>query len=213
MDYISKTQTNLDAHLLYVILNIHAAASDESPTSPAPTPTLLPGPSSLLGSLISGNLSQYLYKPSDLSSDRANLNGSWYSVSENYRPIEEYFSIDVNENGIYSTEDGWPSEGYIELSKSKRLVVGWGAVDPQMAGYNFTGDSGTVFPSGYLQSVQTDVTASATGSLTSGCFLGNLTHDLTQINSSWASEATLPGFDYPTNATSGTWTMFSAWRM
>jgi len=134
-------------------------------------------------------------------------------VSENYRPVEEYYSIEVNENGIYSTEDGWPSEGYIELSKSKRLLVGWGLVDPQMVDYNFTGDSGTVFPSGYLQSIQTDVAVSATGSLTSGCFLGNLTNALTQINSSWASEASIPGFDYPTSPSSGMCAMFCSWRL
>jgi len=162
---------------------------------------------------VSGNLSQYLYTPSDLRSDRTNLNGSWYSVSENYHPLEEYFSIDVNGNGIYSTEDGWPSEAYVELSKSKRLLVGWGTVDIQMRGYNFTGDSGTIFPSGYLQSVQMDVTVSNAGQLTSGCFLGNVTQDLTKVNSSWASEATLAGFDYPTNASSGMWTMFCSWKM
>jgi hypothetical protein len=203
VDYIQKTQMTLDAHLLYVILNIHAASSDESPTSPAPAPTNLPGPSSLLGDIVSGNLSQYLYRLSDLRSERTNLNESWYSVSEAYRPVEEYYSIEVNENGIYSTEDGWPSEGYIELSNSKRLLVGWGSVDPQMVGYNFTGDSAVIFPSGYLQNVQGDVAASSAGRLTSGCFLSNLTGDLTQINSSWAFDATLHGFDYPTSASSG----------
>jgi hypothetical protein len=195
----------LDAHLLYIILNIHAATPGESPASPAPAPTSLPGPSSLLGGMVSGNLSQYLYRLSDLQSDRANLNGSWYSVSETYRPVEEYYSIDVNENGIYSTEDGWPSEGYLEFSNSKRLLVGWGTIDPQMAGYNFTGDSGVIFPSGFLQNVQADATASSAGRLTSGCFLGNLTDDLTQIHSSWAFDAILPGFDYPTSASSGMW--------
>ncbi len=154
--------------------------------------------------MVAGNLSQYLYTPSQLSSDRANLNASWYSVSETYRPVEEYYSIDVNENGIYSTEDGWPSEGYIEFSKSKRLLVGWGTIDPQMAGYNFTGDSSVIFPSGYLQHLHESVAVSGAGQLTSGCFLGNLTDDLTQINSSWAFDATLPGFDYPTSASSGT---------
>jgi hypothetical protein len=109
----------------------------------------------------------------------------------------------VNENGIYSTEDGWPSESYVEFSKSKRLLVGWGTVDPQMAGYNFTADSGVIFPSGYLQDLQANVTASSTGHLTSGCFLGSLTDDLTRINSSWAFDARLPGFDYPTNTSSG----------
>jgi hypothetical protein len=159
--------------------------------------------------VFSGNLSQYLYTPSDLRSDRVNLNGSWYSVGEAFRPVEEYYSIEVNENGIYSTEDGWPSESYVEFSKSKRLLVGWGTVDSQMAGYNFTADSGVIFSSGYLQDLQANVITSSTGHLTSGCFLGNITDDLTQINSSWAFDARIPGFTYPTNASSGTWAMLS----
>jgi len=203
LDYIAKTQTTLDAHLLYVILNVHAATSDASPTSPAPTPTELPGTSNLLSGMFSGNLSQYLYTPSELSSDRANLNGSWYSVAENYRPFEEYYSLDVNENDIHSTEDGWPSESYVEFSKSKRLLVGWGTVDPQLADYNFTGDSGVIFPAGYLQDLQTDVNGSSTGLLTRGCFLSNLTDDLTQNNSSWAFDALSPDLGYPTNTSSG----------
>lgn len=153
--------------------------------------------------MFSGNLSQYLYTPSELSSDRANLNGSWYSVEVTYRPVEDYYSLDVNENDIYSTEDGWPSESFVEFSKSKRLLVGWGTVDPQLADYNFTGDSGVIFPTGYLQDLQTDVNESSTGLLTRGCFLSNLTDDLTQNNSSWAFDSISPGVDYPTNISSG----------
>jgi hypothetical protein len=73
-----------------------------------------------------------------------------------------------------------------------------------MTRYNFTGDSGAIFPSGYLQELQPEVKASRTGALTIGCFLGNITDDLTQINSSWAFDANLPGFDYPTSASAGT---------
>ncbi len=153
--------------------------------------------------MFSGNLSQYLYTQSELSSDRANLNRSWYSVEEINRPVEEYYSVDINENDIYSTEDGWPSESYVEFSKSKRLLVGWGTVDPQLADYNFTGDSGVIFPTGYLQYPQTDVNESSTGLLTRGCFLSNLTDDLTQNNSSWAFDSISPGLDYQTNVSSG----------
>jgi hypothetical protein len=117
--------------------------------------------------------------------------------------VEEYYSIEFDENGIVSTEDGWPSEGYIEFAKSKRLIVGWGMVDPQMAGYNFTGDSGAIFPSGYLQDLQLEVKASSTGALTIGCFLSNTINNLTQINSSWAYDARLPGFNYPTSKSTG----------
>jgi hypothetical protein len=74
----------------------------------------------------------------NLRSDCANLNDSWFTVSERYSPIEDYYMTETNENGIVSSEDGWPSESYIEFSKSKRLLLSWGSVDPQMTGYNFT---------------------------------------------------------------------------
>ena len=124
--------------MLYVVVNMHAAAADSSPTAPAPVPSSLPGPSELIGSEFSGNLSAFLYTPVNLRSDRANLNGSWFTVSERYRPVEDYYTTTTNEYGIVSTEDGWPSESYIEFSKSKRLLLGWGSIDHQMALYNFS---------------------------------------------------------------------------
>jgi hypothetical protein len=135
-------------------------------------------------------------------SDRANLNGSWYTVSEINRPVEDYYSIETNGNNIASTDDGWPSESYIEFARNKRLLLGWGDVDPQMAGYNFTGDSGILFPDGFIQDVQTDLTVSSTGHITQDCFLRNNTDDLSQVNSSWAVDSTLLGFDYLTGNSS-----------
>jgi hypothetical protein len=189
-----------------VILNIHAAVSNADPTAPAPAPTNLPGESDTLGGLFSGNLSAYIYTPSNLRLDRANLNASWYNVVERYQPAYDYYNITLDSNGIASTDDGWPSESYIEFSKSKRLLLGWGNVDPQMAGYNFSMDVSTIFPSGYIQDIQTDIGVTNSGELTSGCFLSDTTQLLSEINSSWAMETNLPGFDYPTRATSGKFT-------
>jgi hypothetical protein len=203
LDYFQKTENTLDAHLVYVVLNIHAAASNQSPTQPAPAPANLPEPPNILGSEFSGNLSAYLYTPENLDSDRVNLNSSWYTVAERYRPVEGYYSTETNAYGVLSTEDGWPSESYIEFSKSRRLLLSYGAVDPQMAQYNFSGDTVTIFPNGYIQDIQTDVAASANGTITNGCFLRNNTDDLSQVNSSWAVDATLSRFDYPTTPTSG----------
>ncbi len=126
-------------------------------------------------------------------------------VTEENRPIEGYYKVTTNEYGVMSTEDGWPSAGYIELAKSKRLLLGWGTVDPQMAGYNFSGDSGIIFPNGYIQNFQTDVNASSDGQVLSGCFLSNSTDglSLSQRNSSWAVDANLPNFNYPTSLSSG----------
>lgn len=199
LDYIQKTQNTIGAHLLYVDLNIHAAANSSSPTSPAPKPSGLPQPQDLLGSLFEANLSAYMYTPSNLMSERANINGSWYTVPEIHRPAQAFYITETNEYGIASTDDGWPSEGYIEFSKSKRLLLGFGTVDPQMSGYNFTGDDSTIFPRGYILDNQLDVDATDSGRVTNGCFLHNNTEDLSRVNSSWAIATTLSNFDYPTS--------------
>lgn len=202
LDYIQKTENTLGAHLLHVILNLHAAVSASAPNSPAPTPSDLPGSSSYLASLFSSNLSAYLYTPTNLRQDRANINESWYTVQERYRPIEDYYHVTLSANGIASTDNGWPSESYVEFFKSKRLLLGWGSVDPQMAKYNFTDDSSIIFPNGYTQDIQTDVMATSSGRVTSGCFLRNDTDRVSQTNSSWAVDTTLSGFDYPTTTSS-----------
>jgi len=101
-------------------------------------------------------------------------------------------------DGIISSEDGWPSEGYIEFSRSKRLLIGFGSSDPQMEGYNFTADGGTIFPSGYIQSKRSNVTASDTGEITNGCLV-NDTDNFSQGVASWAEISNLPSFPYPTN--------------
>lgn len=185
--------------MLFVYFNIHAAASDANPLSSALTPTNLPSPPNLLGSLFAANFSEYIYSPSNLRSDRINLNASWYTVAERYRPIEDYYKTSSNEYSAISTEDGWPSESFVEFSKSKRLMLSWGNVDPQMNGYNFAADEGTIFERGYIGNVLTNLTATSSGQLTSGCFLRDNTEDLSQVNSSWAQETTLQGFNYPTS--------------
>jgi hypothetical protein len=67
-----------------------------------------------------------------------------------------------------------------------------------MSGYNFTGDESTVFPNGYIQDLQPNLTASTSDHLTTGCFFQPNTIELSQINSSWANDAKISGFDYPT---------------
>jgi hypothetical protein len=105
-------------------------------------------------------------------------------------------------DGIVSSQDGWPTEFYAEFSKGKRLLLGWGSVDPQMTGYNFTGDEPYLFPNGYIQDLAQNVSSSSQGVLTSGCFFQSDTEDLSRINSSWANDANLLGFDYPTSMAS-----------
>lgn len=127
-------------------------------------------------------------------SDRKDLNGSWYTVIERYRPIADYYTTTKTSTGIVQTEDGWPSESYIEFSKSKRLLLGWGAVDPQMAAYNFSGDSSNIFPQNYIQDDYMNISLTA-GTLSNNCISEN-------TNSSWSTVSNVSGFDFATAATS-----------
>ncbi|KAH8659133.1 hypothetical protein BGZ60DRAFT_414613 [Tricladium varicosporioides] len=199
LNYIQRTENTLQANLIYVYFNVHAAASDANPLSSAPTPTNLPSPPNLLGSLFASNFSEFIYSPSNLRSDRINLNASWYTVAERYRPTEDYYKTSLNEYNVVSTEDGWPSESFVEFSKSKRLMLSWANVDPQMKGYDFVADEGAIFEQGYIRNILTNVTATLSGQLNSGCFLRDSTEGLFQVNSSWAQDTTLQGFNYPTS--------------
>lgn len=202
LDFIQKTENTLAASLLYVTINIHASSNSSSPLLPAPKPSALPQDVNLLSALISDVLSEYLYTPAELKSNRENVNGSWYTVPAGYRPIEAFYSVEVNEYGIASTEDGWPTEGYIEIWQSKRLLLGLGTIDPQMSEYNFTGDYGTIFPKGYIQDNQLDINATSSGKLTRGCYFNKSIDKQSQLNSSWATSANITGFDYPTTPNS-----------
>lgn len=203
LDYIQKTHNTLGARLLYVIINLHAAASATNPAGPAPSPTNLPTEPNFIGNQFSSNLSGFIYSEQSLKQERGNLNSSWYTVTERYRPLEGYYTTETIGEGVLTTRDGWPSEAYIEFEKSRRLLLGWGTVDPQMSNYNFSGDLGTIFPRGYLTDVQTDLNATESGNLTSGCFSHDEIETVSETNSSWAVATNVSGFDYPVTPSAG----------
>lgn len=185
--YNLATQNTLEARLTYFTFNIHAAADHENPTSPAPSPTSMPREESLIGSLINGNLSAYIYTPRNLENNRANLNSSWFTVPERYRPITDYYSIIKDGDGIWSTPDGWPSESFIEFSNSKRTLLQFGQVDPQMVSVISDNELEVIFPPNSIQMNQTDISYNGTGALTKGCYVHSSDTDLSDSNSTWAS--------------------------
>lgn len=97
-----------------------------------------------------------------------------------------------------STPNGWPSEGYIEIQQAQRLLVGFGGVDPQMSGYNFTGDESLIFPQHYIDKPRV-VTFGSRNNIESGCFFDPSVTNLADVNSSWAL-ATLGNGTAPTGA-------------
>lgn len=186
--YLIDTQNTLAAQLSYYVFNIHAAASAASPDSPAQAPTNLPVDGELIGGKLSSNLSSYIYTPINLSSNRANLNSSWYTVPERYRPVADYYSVEIDDNGVWSTDDGWPSESFIEFSSLKRVLFQFGTIDPQMQGTDYSPDADILFPPGYLTQPQPAISLNSTG-VSSGCYLHPPPATPSNTNSSWATHA------------------------
>ncbi|KAI9846594.1 MAG: hypothetical protein M1837_003835 [Sclerophora amabilis] len=185
-DYINDSETTIDAQLVHIFFNIHAAALESSPSSPAASLINLPTPSNLLGAAFERSFSSFLYTPTILAQERRNLNASWYSVLQKYRPDPSYYTSNIDDRRFHSTTDGWPSEGYVETSRARRLLLSWGSIDPQMEGYNFSGDEGTVFQKDYLRR-NADIKASDSGAVLTGCYFDPNETALSRINSSWAS--------------------------
>lgn len=191
-DYLDATENTLQANILYLDINLHAAASSDG--SRNSTGTLqasdLPTPSESLGAYLNSALSTYIYPASQLSKDRTNLNSSWYSGQRPQYPITDYFTSNANPDGTHSSPNGWPSEGYIQGSAHKRVLVGWSQIDEQMRGYDSFTDNNTLFPSGTFQTNR-DYTISQNGTLSSGCYYQQDDTEIASTNSSWASASFL----------------------
>jgi hypothetical protein len=183
--------------MVFLTLNLHVAAtpSDPSGSPPQPDDQSLPQGSTLLSTIITNNASAYLYTPSDLLSQRAALNysASWFTVLPTSQPDTAYF--DFFQNGsTMSTTDGWPSESVVELTYARRMLVGYGEIDPQLAHYNFSGDAKTIFPANYMASNH-NVPATTAGD----CFFQPGVTELARINSSWAISSLGDGGIIPTD--------------
>ena len=186
MDYINNTSTYLDANLLFLQFNVHATDSEDASTNPAGAVSGadLPSPTELVGSVLDAVASSFSYQPSELLNHRANLNDSWYATGASEQPASEYFTTETFPGG-QSTPDGWPSENFVVLQRLKRVLLGWGIVDPRMEGYDFAGDSDVVFPQEYLLS-STDVRPNSTEQPAAACFFNVEPESVGRHNSSWA---------------------------
>ncbi|KAJ5112724.1 hypothetical protein N7532_000769 [Penicillium argentinense] len=192
--YFEDTKSDLLVYTNFLVLNLHVAASDSTPTKPAAAVTGADLPrsrSERVGALLNDYLRDYLYSPAQLAEDRSNLNESWYEVEESYMPITEYYTIHEDETGQQSTPDGWPSAKYIQLAKSDRILIEYGSVDPQLADYDLTEDEDAIFPPGYMNSA-IKVSATSDGNLTSGCVYNPEATAVSQANTSWAVSSQIP---------------------
>ncbi|KAJ8610999.1 hypothetical protein MRB53_038212 [Persea americana] len=191
--FLLDTDNNLRARTEYLAMNIHAAHSYENATLPAQAPTLekLPPSSQALSYIFSSNLSMYLYTPSQLQAQRANLNATWLNAANNTIPDYEYYTQYLSDN-ILMTQNGWPSEGYIGLKEDKRVLLSFNRIDPQMANYSIQADSDTIFPPGTFNG-GLPVTETPNGTVSAGCLYNANDTSISSINASWALTSSISG--------------------
>ncbi|GLA46088.1 hypothetical protein AnigIFM63604_008875 [Aspergillus niger] len=191
--FFQAYSSELTVFTRYISLNLHAAGSATSPDEPASTVTgsQLPTSSEFVSYQFDEHLSSYIYTPSSLASERANLNQSWYQVEDGYKPITEYFTIHEEPNGDQSTPDGWPCVKYLQLAQEKRLLIDYGTIDSQLQDYNFSYMSDVIFPPNYLTST-VSVSLDSDGSVDTGCFYDSGATTVSQANNSWAISDYIP---------------------
>ncbi|KAI1611356.1 hypothetical protein EDD37DRAFT_440363 [Exophiala viscosa] len=188
-DYFDQTSNTVSADIHYLTINLHAASPFTSPLAPADAPMQGrgPGSSDLIGAQFKSNLPLTLYTPAELSSDRSDLNSSWFRDDYGMITDTDYFTTtktDGDANGNTVTQNGWPGLEWIIGTAHRRLLLSWGEVDPQMDAYEFQNDS-AVFSDDYLASSQS-ISVNNAGTVQSGCFFeaGNTT--VQSVNASWA---------------------------
>lgn len=191
--FFRNTNSQVNVYTTYIILNLHAAKSDSAPEKP---PSQLssaqqPNFAESVGYQLDKSLGMYIYRPGELEEERSNLNDSWYAVAKDYKPIVEYFTIHEHPDGTQSTPDGWPSSKYVQLAKQRRVLFGYGSIDPQLGSLNSDVDNNILFPSNYLTTLH-DVSISDNYTLESGCIFDPDASLVSQVNSSWGLSTRIP---------------------
>ncbi|KAH7385305.1 hypothetical protein DE146DRAFT_702427 [Phaeosphaeria sp. MPI-PUGE-AT-0046c] len=198
--FTQATSTTTGASLQFLTVNVHAASSIQNPNAPAPdmSTSQVPTAGNLLSEALSGNLTKVTYTPAQLQSQRSHLNSSWYNVEWVNRPAAGYYSVSSDAQSNNITQDGWPTEAFVEFKQFYRLSVSYGTVDSQMQAYDIAPDLNFMFPPGTFTNRQTPSFAS-NGQVLSGCLFDGSDKGVTSTrNSSWAI-ATTPSFDIGAN--------------
>lgn len=197
-EYLSSSQNTLEAIMTYLDLNLHVAATPFSTSPQELNSSSLPASRELISSLLNVNLSSYLYTPTNLAADRLNLNSSWFASSNDIQSV--YFNTTKNAKGQLTTDNGWPSESLVELRHAYRLLANYGHIDPQLNGYNFSGDENVIFPQNAFLNNR-PILYSQSGNIDQGCFFDPSTTSISGQNNSWAvsSQILVPSSAYGFN--------------
>lgn len=183
-DYFEETTTLLTAEPVYLTFNLHLASGGQSGFSQTLSNNDLPSGQELLGMQFDAGSQDPPYKPSDLFTQRKNIPESWDESSQ--RIIPSYFEKETTPAGS-SCPDGWPNEDYLIRHQYRRILLGWGSIDPRMQGYDFEADI-SVFAPDYIRQ-PAEVELDKDGQVTKGCFYDSKVTTVQSRNSSWAVAA------------------------
>ena len=202
--YFESTSNTLEAFLVYLRLNLHAAAASVSSPAGSLNGSALPASGEVLSAFLSANLTSFLYTPAALAEERANVNDTWFRTSPDALPLPGYINL-TNQGGHSSSDNGWPNEIYLEFDQQRRLLAEFGTIDGDMASYNTSEDADVIFPQGYMRTEPANVELSNDGAIESGCLYNPDSLTVAGNNNSWATYGfdEFPverGFDFNTTA-------------
>lgn len=204
--YLDSSSSAVQARFHILQFNLHAATPPNDANDPPRRPSTsgMPRGSELLGHRFNSELGGYEYTPSDLQTQRRNLNSSWFQVSAEERlPVIGYYDITRHSDGKLQTPNGWPSENYLLFNQYERFLLTWGIVADEMQDYAFAEDR-YVFLNNQTSRFR-DIEVNDAGLVTSGCYYSDQAKDVAQVNNSWAVTAVnqdLPQSGYLGNLTS-----------
>jgi hypothetical protein len=99
-------------------------------------------------------------------------------------PDSVYFVVENTHSNDW-TPNGWPSESFVEMTQAKRLLVGFGTIDPQLEAYNMSADKDIIFSPADFED-PASVTFTSSHMIGSGCFFDPDTLAVSKVNNSWA---------------------------
>jgi len=145
-DILVSTDNQLrQAGLIFLILNIRTLPLVANSTNDLSIPSALS-----LSNQINTTLGDWLYTPTELASERQNINSTFLSDTDNpIVDIPAYYSVNINNvTQIASTPNGWPSTRYLFETQGRRLFVGFGSIEVPSTDYDTSEDISIIFPSG-----------------------------------------------------------------
>jgi hypothetical protein len=197
VEYLKATNTNLEARMTYLSINVHTASPLSGSTSRLNS-SQVPNQDQEICDIMK-DLSGDLYTPVRLRSERENLNGTWLAVPKTTSPELSYLNTTLDSKNELTTQNGWPDIG--DITFEKRLIIALGSVDDSMRNYNMTNDFLSYHNTSSITNFAS-VTFDSSGKVSQGCLFDADNRNLA-LTTQWSmnSNINLPSSDQRTAST------------